>query len=665
MSDALSNKPVGQSLLFTLLLITSLSVVPHFWHLNIWVSTLFFLAIGMRLLFWRIPQKTAPRWLLIPLVILGLIVVVTQSGYTEGRQFGVALLVVMLGLKILELRSRRDLYVTVLLGYFVLVTQFLYTTDMAITAYVLVLAIGYTSILYRSNRVENSLSIREPLVSSAILVLGAIPVMVVLFFLFPRLDGPLWSLNLGKGGGITGMSDTISMGSVSQLSLSFETAFRVKFDGEPPPPKDRYWRGIVLWQVGEKDWQRGWDNDDQIVDGPAIADESTYDYEIFMEPSRQRWLFPLDRLAEQPDDLLFNSSAELRTRKNIEARYTFRARSTVHYLDRQLSRFDRLRGLQLPPNTTERMSKLVSTWRKDSANDRMIVQAALRHFYQQPFVYTLQPPALTENPVDQFLFETRKGFCEHYATSFVVLMRLAGIPARVIGGYQGGELNPHGGHLIVRQSDAHAWAEVWLEDEGWVRVDPTAAVAPERIEQSIDITQLEEGAAVMFNLGEMGVFSGIWKDMGWLADNLELQWHQWIVGYNRSRQTTVLEKMGLGFLDDFQLSLAAMVSGLLIAGLIFLLLVRSGRTPVDPLQAAYISFKRKLNRAGLQIPPWMGPIDLAEKSIAKFPDKASEIRAIVNQYVALRYGPGDSPAVRKSMKKRIRSFRAKGRKDSQ
>lgn len=659
MTEALKDKPVDRKLLLSLMLVLAMGVLPHLWNLNHWITGFFYAALALRLLFWRKPQHPPRRWLLLPLVFIGLFLVVTQAGYTEGRQFGVALLVVMLGMKLLELKTRRDLYVTVLLGYFLLITQFLFTKNFVLTLYVLALSIGFTSILNRANRVQEEIGVLEPVKQSALLLLGAVPVMALLFFLFPRLEGPLWTLNLGRESATTGMSDNIQMGSVSQVSQSYETAFRVIFQGDPPPPQQRYWRGLVLWYTDGRNWERGLAIPQPVDE--IVALDPPLSYEIIMEASNQKWLFPLDRLISRPVRLNFNHSGELSTRRPLASRYSFRATSSTAVWNSQISDYDRKRGLQLPDNITDRMRGLSSDWRSGAETDRDVVQAALAHFNQQPFIYTLQPPPLLGNPVDEFLFDSRKGFCEHYATSFVTLMRLSGIPARVIGGYQGGELNPQGGHLIVRQADAHAWAEVWLNEEGWVRVDPTAAVAPERIEHPIDISLLDEGAPVVFYLGDLGVLPGLWREVGWLADNLEVQWHNWIVEYNRSRQASLLDSLGLGFLKNYHLGLAAVFASFVVAGLVFLFLVYRTRRRIDPVQGAYVRFRSKLSKAGLTIPRWTGPLDLADSAISRFPASAAEIRAITGQYVALRYGRGYSREVANNLRRRVRAFRVKAR----
>jgi len=656
MTDALKDKPVSPVLFLGLGSLLILSSAPHWWNLSPWVTGFFYAIAGIRLLMWRKPGQAPSRWLILPLMLVAIFLVITQVGYTEGRQFGVSLLVVMLGLKLMELKTRRELYVTTFLGYFLLITLFLFNKGIWLTLFVILLTAGYTAILYQANQVSEKVAPLQLSKKVGLMLAGALPIMALLFVLFPRLEGPLWQLNLGRGGGITGMSDNINMGSISQLSQSYETAFRVKFNDQTiPVARDRYWRGMLLWQTDGKHWERGSSRSQPAV--PVTPLQAPLDYEIIMEPSGQNWLFPLDRILSAPADTKLNRDGELSSGKSIEHRVSVQASSSIQIWDSELSDLDRRRGLQLPNSISARMRQLVNQWRIKGINDQAVVEQSLTHFHQQPFIYTLLPPMLGQNPVDEFLFETRRGFCEHYATSFVILMRLAGIPARVVIGYQGGELNPMGGHLVVRQSDAHAWAEVWLEDLGWVRIDPTAAVAPERIEMPIIPDLGAEGSPVVFQLDDMPMLQKLWRNAGWLTDNLELQWHHWIIGFNKSRQSSLLKDMGLGFMTQYQMALAAIAGTLMISGLIFLLLMYGKRKQSDPVVAAYRKFKRKLEKAGMPIPDCMGPQDIASTASLRFPQKASEIQAITSQYISLRYGRNYSTKVAHNLRRRITALR--------
>jgi hypothetical protein len=300
---------------------------------------------------------------------------------------------------------------------------------------------------------------------------------------------------------------------------------------------------------------------------------------------------------------------------------------------------------------------LVEQWRESEKSDRGVINAALAYFNKQPFVYTLQPPLLGRNPVDQFLFDTRRGFCEHYAASFAILMRIAGIPTRIILGYQGGELNPLGSYLIVRQSDAHAWTEVWLDGDGWRRVDPTAAVAPERIEFPIDLERQAEGAAALFRFGELGSLASLIQDFHWLRDSLETQWYKWVEGFTQERQKDLFDLLGLGRLSNYHIAILAIILSLGLTAILFLIGFLRPKPQADLTLAAYLRFRRKLAKAGLTPPPWLGPLDLAEKAKRRFPDQATDIQIIADLYIKLRYGKIVNKQALRILARRVRSIR--------
>lgn len=651
--DALHDKPVDQASLLGLTGLLALGGVPHLNNLHPWVMAFFYLALAIRVLMFRDGGRTPGKLVIAAAVVLAIVIVTKTTGYTDGRLFGVALLMMMIGLKLLELKERRDLYVTVFLSYFMLVTLFLFDTGMLVTGYVLLISMGMTAILVKANQVQSAALPWPALRTSVRMILASIPVMLLLFVFFPRLEGPLWRLSLGKGAGLTGMSDNISMGSISELSQSEELAFRVEFlQGRVPAAQDRYWRGMVLRYTDGKHWLRG---RAQQGNTPVVTHlDEPLRYRVTMEASGQPWLFPLDRLAQPVRGYLLSSDLELSTANGIEHRISFEASASLDYWLDQVDPAQLHQALQLPDNITLRMRDLVGEWLM-LGDDERVVQAALDHFHQQPFVYTLRPPLVEANPVDQFMFDTQRGFCEHYATSFATLMRLAGIPANVVIGYQGGELNPVGQYLMVHQSDAHAWAEVWLKGRGWVRVDPTAAVAPERIELGIDLEQSSAGE-VFFRGAELGMLRDFFRQATWLRDRLELNWHQWVLGYNKSKQDNLFDQFGLGKLDAVQKNLLAVLAAFIGIGLA-MLLSRRQRQQMSPVLAAYRRYQAKLRKAGLEVPAHLGPEDLARSAVRRFPKAAADIRAITGLYQGLRYGRGESKDLAASLIARVRRLK--------
>lgn len=655
MKDPLIKKPLSRPLLWLTGLLLVLAAMPHWWNLQPLISASLLLSVALRFWLWPAAEKPAPGWLLLLLLPATLALVLYHANWTEGRQFGVALLVVMAGMKLLEMKTRRDLYVAVFLGYFILITLFLFYQSPLLTLYVLLVSTAFTALLIAVNLVQDTLPWKMLLRRAAILVLSSIPVMILLFVLFPRLDGPLWSLTLGSSSGVTGMSDNIRMGSISSLSQSEEVAFRVRFKDSIPPSAQRYWRGMVLWYTDGRNWER---RESSPATEAFVPLAQSLEYEITMEASGQPWLFPLDHITGSAPDLSLNADGELGTESPIDTRNSWLLTSSSIIKHGAIDARVRRAALQLPPDISSRMEQLATRLRGSNRSDLEVVQATLAFFNREPFVYTLQPPLLRDNPVDEFLFTTRRGFCEHYATSFVVLMRLADIPARVIIGYQGGELNPMGGHLVVRQSDAHAWAEVWLESQGWVRFDPTAAVAPERIEHSIRNTGYAPGAPVIFNLADSPAFiASMARNLRWFRDNLQLNWHHWVVGFNSSRQQSLLQKLGLSKLGKYELGVAAAVGAILLGSLAFLIGMRGRGVKKDPVQQAYLRFRRKLQKSGLAVSAATGPQDLLRKAVSHYPQKAAEMQAIMHQYMALRYGRNPRKDMVSALRSRIRKFR--------
>ena len=637
-----------------LILLLAACGAPHLLHLNGWISA-FFVAM-VRLLALRQLDALPGRLLLFLLTAGGLANVVLHYPLLFGKEAGVALLSSMLGLKLMEMRRQRDLYVVVFLGFFTLATLFLYRREPLLVLYVVLLVIGLTTLLVEGSRATGSRSLLAPLRESAILLLQALPIAIVLFIFFPRFVSPLWQLSISDGSAVTGVSDSISMGSISQLSRSSEIAFRVDFDGVPPAAPQRYWRGPVLWDTDGRQWQRG----DPVEGRPPPRPSGTglVRYEVDLEPTRRGWIYALDLPVELPHNSRLMADFQLLSKRPGDQRIRYRVGSLLDYRTGPLSEKQRLRGLQLPDNITPRMRELVAGWQKRAGSSVELVGLALDYFREQPFFYTLYPPVLEGNPADQFLFASRRGFCEHYATSFALLMRIAGIPTRIVAGYQGGEINPVGDYLIVRQSDAHAWNEVWLPGSGWFRVDPTAAVAPERIEQPLDVDLISRrvGEPVSFSL-DSGLLRTFGRQLQWGLDALNSNWHRWVLGYTQERQSYFMRLLGLSFLNGTRLAYAMVaVTGLVVAILLLGMLLR-GRQKRDPVQRAYRRFCQRLQRRGLHRRPSEGPRDFAHRVSRADPALRPAVASITRLYIAIRYGRADSPANRRRLQLAVRNFR--------
>jgi transglutaminase-like putative cysteine protease len=652
MRDCLASLPIPKRLLGLLLLVLGLMMAPHAANLDAAILAFFYGAVAWRVGAIRQPRSLPGRWTLLALTVAALALVMFSSDLADGRTAGTALLVVMLGLKLLELRARRDIHVTVFLGYFLALTQFLYNQSLWLAIYLFVGVLALTVIQVGLNRVR--IDLRLQLRNTGYMLAAALPLAVVLFLLFPRLDTPLWAIN--QASATTGISGDMTVGDISRLSQSNEIAFRVRFLGAEPTPEQRYWRGPVLWQTDGRHWTAGARALRQL--SPGEVAEPPVRYEVTLEPTGEYWLFGLDLVTELPAGTRINHNHALVADQRVNDRFTYVAGSDPAQRPGGLSVYQRELGLQLPEEVSPRVSELAEQWRASGDGDALSIAArALQYFREQPFVYTLAPGRLGDDPVDQFLFETRRGFCEHYASSFVTLMRLAGVPARVVIGYQGGERNPHAEHWIVRQSDAHAWAEIWSPADGWVRIDPTAAVAPERIERAIDASASRAGGRVVFDTGAGGLFGDLWQNAVWIADAVDLGWHRWVVGFSAKRQSSLLESLGIENLQGMGLAVALIVGCGLAIAVVYLVSRLPRPVRRDPLPRLWHQFTAKLVRAGIHPHPWEGADTVCAHAMQAFPAATGELVAINRLYVQLRYGRRGDPRQLQALRERIRALR--------
>jgi transglutaminase-like putative cysteine protease len=487
------------------------------------------------------------------------------------------------------------------------------------------------------------------------LLLQAAPLALLLFLLFPRLPGPFWGID-ARSEARTGLDDEMTPGDVSDLSASGEVAFRARFSGATPPPEQRYWRGPVLHEFDGRSWRRpsaqAFPQPQVTFRGPAIR------YQITLQPHARRWVLALDLPSAWPEREITQSfDLTLLSARPINNVAAFDLTSHTNFTaGASLAESMRRKDLALPGDGTNARSVALGRdlAARHAGNPRAIVSAMLTMFRQQPFEYTMQPPRLADNAVDEFLFETRKGFCEHYASAFTVVMRAAGVPARVVTGYQGGEFNPFGGYLIVRQSDAHAWSEVWIEGRGWSRVDPTAAVAPERIQGGlIDAVAADEPVP-----GRLRDASPIWLQMelGW--DAVNDFWNQRVVRFDAQSQFDLLERLGVDDPDWRALGLG--LAGSLAAFFVVLstyLAWRYRPPPRDWPSRLHDVVVARLRKRGLTPGPAEGPVAFIERAERDCPDLARALADIRKLYAALRYGPAPRTGDLQRLKHAVNSLR--------
>lgn len=629
-----------------LLAVAVATTLPHVEHLPGWLSLLCGAALLARGWLWQRNGRLPRRWVLTLLVVAGTAGIAWQYRTLFGRDPGIALLAFFMALKPMEMQSRRDGLVVVMLGFFLLLTHYFHSESIPTGFWLLAAATLLTATLIRMH--GGAQPIREIVRYAALLVAQSLPLMLVFFLLFPRVQGPLWGLPQDAYAGLTGLSEQMSPGSLNNLIQSGAIAFRAQFAAAPPERSRLYWRGPVFDSYDGKTWRVSPLSASRSANKPATieaAGTARTEYAITLEAHNRRWLLALDMPVGLPEGTALAPTFEALSRLPVRYRSRFVFSSALDYAaNREETPRMLQQTLRLPPGLNPRTLELAGDWRRSLAGPEQISAAALRFFREEKFFYTLQPPLLGEHAVDEFLFTTRRGFCEHYAGAYVVLMRAAGVPARVVTGYQGGEINPVDGYLTVRQSDAHAWAEIWIDGRGWLRVDPTAAVAPSRVERGI-------GAALP--AGEP-LPALVRLDSDWLMQLQHLRyrweavnnaWNQWVLGYNSERQREVLARFGMRD-PHWQ----AMVSAMAVFSGIALLLVAAWtlarRVRTAPEVLAWQRFCRRLERFGIRREPWEGPFDLAARVGRERPDIAPVVHRAASHFAALRYGNGHADHLR-------------------
>jgi transglutaminase-like putative cysteine protease len=631
----------------------AVAAAPHVGHLQAWVTALAVSVCAWRLMAerrgWALPGRALRSGLTLA-ATAGIVI-----GYQplNGLDAGTALLTLMAALKLLETRTRRDHMVLVFIGWFLCLATFLYGQDMAAAAWVLPAVWLLSASLLNVARTGHDDQPLQPFRTTGAMLLKALPITLVLFVFFPRIAGHFWGVPSGERAA-TGLTEEMSPGDISELSINDTVAFRVRFDGPVPPPLQRYWRGPVMTEFDGFTWSRA---RAQAYNRPPVEYfGDPVSYVVTLEPTSQRMLFALDMVREWPADMAQQSwDYQLWTRNRIDAVIQYRAESYPNYrAGADLSKALRNRELQLPPERNPRARALAVRMRAATDSDESYVDAVLRMYREQEFYYTLTPPRLQRDSVDDFLFNTRRGFCGHFASSFTMLMRAAGIPARVVGGYQGGDWNSLGGYLIVRQSHAHAWSEIWLAGRGWTRVDPTAAVAPERVEQGL-AAALPEDEPVAGRLLRS-------SDLLWQArlawDNVNARWNDWIVRYSSESQERMLESLGFEQPDWRQLGM------LMGAGLALCFVALSAwlawefrPKAADAATRSYRAFTSRLAKRGIQRAPHEAPRDFLLRVRQLRPDLERQASAITELYLRLRYAPAPEPGDLTRLRTLIRSFR--------
>lgn len=587
-----------------------------------------------------------PKMLLRMLTLLGFAGVILTYRSGLKPEAWVSLLATMAGLKPLETTSDKDRTVIVFLTWFLVIATLNDSTSVSILVYMLLSVLITTTVLTHINHPQGRLMLQ--LRQTAKIMVQALPLMLIMFFLFPRLSESLVERQ-GDTAGITGFSDTLAPGDIVQLSRSAETAFRVEFDGPVPQQENLYWRGIVFHYFDGKKWRS---DPRRVMRSRPLEGERAVRYSVMLEPHGKRWLFALELPATAPDFAGILREHVLVAEKIVNRRTQYDVTSYLQFKAEDLDERDR-RYVRMTGRGNPQARALAREWKDATDTTEQLVALALDYFKTNDFAYTQEPPPVRGDAIDDFLFRTRRGYCEHYASAFAFLMHAAGIPARVVGGYLGGDINPYGDYLMVRQYHAHAWTEVWLEGRGWIRVDPTSAVAPEQVGERAAPDQL---SSFVNRLGLSEYFTNL--RLGW--DALNNQWNVWFFSYSYYRQKRVFSRIGIE-LDSWFDPIKMFVLMICVTGMFVLILVllslKKKTIPHDDVLLLYNRFCKKLAGIGLAREPAEGPVDYAGRVSKARQDLSEDVQDITSLYIMLRYDRGGDGDTLKSFKAMIRRFK--------
>lgn len=621
----------------------------------LWMLAVFAGSIGTRLLINHLHRRLPPLPVKVAILGLGLAAVQWTYGGLLGIEPGMGILLLLVSLKLLETNTVRDFQVLVLLGWFLCLGGLFFSQSLATSLYLGAVSLWLAACLVRFHQTPKAGGMGSALALATKLLLQAAPMVVILFFFFPRQYGGVRFQFSQSPINMTGMSDRLAPGSVASLAESDQVAFRVDIPaGQMPPLPQLYWRGAVLWRGDGLFWTRGphlqADRRSTTPAGPAIRQR------FMLQPHGGRWIFALDRPSAPAHGLAtsYEPGAFLESVAPIMAPVRYEVTSRPEARELSLPPDQRAEALAQPTRADPRAVALVQSWRAAAASDRDMVDAALRFFRKEKFTYSLSPKPYGDNALGEFLFERKAGFCEHYAAAFATLMRLGGVPSRVVIGYQGGEFNQLGNYVVVRQFDAHAWAEVWLSEAGWVRVDPTDVIAPDRIAAGSEFFREVLSRRLSGRNADSAGGGGLQqlaRDARLFWDNLKFQWDLRVLNYDEESQSRFMESLRLGAFTPAAGVLWAAVGGLLVVALVGLLRLRAAAAG-SPAQREYERFCRRMAAAGLERLPWEGPLAFSHRAARAFPEAADVLQRIADAYISLRYAarPAPLPELRRAVK---------------
>lgn len=619
---------IPRNSLILIMLAQAAVLIPHIKQLSPWIICL---SLGCAWWRWMIFRDRwhFPAWWLKGLLAFGSsAIILLTEGVQHRLETWTSFLIVAFALKLIETKTRRDAYAVIFLACFVIATGFIYTQTILISLYQCAALVIVIAAMVGMNQFHAHINILSAIKTAGKLLAQALPLMLVLFIFFPRIT-PFWSVPAANTAR-TGLSSAMTPGDVAQLTRSDEIAFRAVFKDKPPPPQDLYWRGLVFsnyldgtWSVGSFPFSQrtlnriNWTDDDLISPFiPNVRGLTKISYQILQEPTDKVWQFGIDLAIPRQgsNGLSWDFRVVSKLPMSTLTRYSIDSYPQA-VLDESLPAWSRKRETRLPLGDNPRVIAYAQQLYQDSPSDQQYIEKILQEIRNSNFRYTLRPPTLSHNnSIDQFWFDSQAGFCMHYAGALVYMLRAVNIPARIVGGYQGGEINPVTGHVVVRQYLAHAWVEAWIPNQGWQRFDPTAAIAPERIEQGLDaaLAEDERGTLSAFTNARLGSML-LAARMMYLFESFEHRWNMFVVGYDAKRQSSTLQKI-LGKVTPLRVALALLIGGgisFALAGLSILLLHR--KKSAHPVVKLFQQFSKELIRKGFERRPNESPMQFIRR----------------------------------------------------
>ena len=628
--------PIGRSGIVPLLIMVQAVILfPLWFYMPLWISVVTIMLLGVKYLSYRY-HLNIPYWLILVCVISALAGVYLQFKTISGRDAGIGLISMMYSFKLLEAKNYRDAALILFISFFMLVTAFLFNESIFMGAYLLVAVATILGALVALNSLSGIDGLKKVSSLSGIALLQALPLMLVLFFLFPRLSGPLWAIPSTNTAG-TGIDDTMSPGDIGALHAFDDIAFRVDFTGQAPQSGEMYWRGLVFSDFDGYTWKEGQRHSIRPESLPKTT--ATYDYKIQLEPSNRRWLFGLEQVAIPPKRVFLFNDNTWRKPQKVTQRFIYEAQAYhIDYSQVVLSDLERSSNLALPDVGNQKTKQWASSLYQRVNDPETYVRVILTEIRNNNYRYTLTPEILEDEVIDDFWLGTREGFCEHYASAFVFIMRAAGIPARVVTGYQGGEYNPYGDYFIVRQSDAHAWSEVWIQGKGWLRVDPTAAIHPSRVDSSLQReTSMRDDWLEGFNpTVDFELPDGLFSNLALRWDALQSFWNETLMGYDQDMQFDWLASLGITNDRWRYLSYFIIVSLILSFSIFGFIILKKSRNS-DLIEIYFNKLQKKLEKKGFYLQSSEGPNALFERLKKEDPHLAQALQPLIKQYIYLRY----------------------------